>query len=148
MAKPNHFLIPVMGGSADDEAIRTACVVAQKHHSRVSVIFVIEVKRALPLDADIQTELERGERILERAERVAGECGVEVETELLQARDVGPAIVDEAVERSCDVVVIGLPHTRRFSDYTLGDTVTHVLKNSPSWVWVVREPAHQNSERT
>jgi hypothetical protein len=66
-----------------------------------------------------------------------------VETELLQARDVGPAIVDEGVERGCDIIVLGLPYKRRFGEYSIGHTIGHVLKNSPSWVWIVREPMQE-----
>ncbi|HUE76065.1 MAG TPA: universal stress protein [Chloroflexota bacterium] len=143
MTKINHILVPVNGNSTDDEAVRVACTTARKHKARVSVIYVIEVKRTLPLDAEVQTEIDKGEAILDRAERVAGENEMTADTELLQARDVGPAIVDESVERGCDIIVMGLPYKRRFGEYSVGHTIGHVLKNSPAWVWVIREPMRE-----
>ena len=60
---------------------------------------------------------------------------------LLQARDVGAALVDEAAERQADLLVVGLAYRRRFGgDFAIGRTVPYVLKNAPCAVWVVREP--------
>jgi nucleotide-binding universal stress UspA family protein len=63
-----------------------------------------------------------------------------METVLLQARDVGAAIVDEATEREADLVICGLPFRRRFGgEFTVGRTIPYILKNAPCGVWVVRE---------
>jgi nucleotide-binding universal stress UspA family protein len=60
---------------------------------------------------------------------------------LLQARDVGAALVDEATERAADLLVVGLPYRKRFGgDFAIGRTIPYVLKNAPCAVWVVREP--------
>ena len=63
-----------------------------------------------------------------------------LDTVLLQARDVGAAIVDEAIEREADLIICGLPFRRRFGgDFTVGRTIPYILKNAPCAVWVVRE---------
>ena len=60
---------------------------------------------------------------------------------LLQARDVGAALVDEATERGADLLILGLPFRKRFGgDFAIGRTIPYVLKNAPCAVWVVREP--------
>ena len=60
---------------------------------------------------------------------------------LLQARDVGAALVDEAIERDADLLVVGLPYRTKFGgDFAMGRTIPYVLKNAPCAVWVVREP--------
>ncbi len=64
-----------------------------------------------------------------------------VETVLLQARDVGAALVDEASERAADVLILGLPYRKRFGgDFAIGRTIPYVFSNAPCAVWVVREP--------
>ena len=64
-----------------------------------------------------------------------------LEAVLVQARDVGAALVDEAVERDADLLVLGLPYRKRFGgDFAIGRTVPYVLKNAPCAVWVAREP--------
>ena len=137
--KISKILVPINGSSFDEDIVRFACDVAKRNKARVYIINVIEVKRTLPLDAEIPTDLNRGEDILERAEAVADEASLEVETELLQARDVGPAIVDEAVERNVDTIVMGIPYRKRFGEFDAGRTVSYVLKNAPCQVWVLRQ---------
>ena len=59
-------------------------------------------------------------------------------TELLQARAVGPAIVDEAIERDAEAIVMTAAIHRRHGRPTLGDTTDHVLLNAPCEVVVIR----------
>ena len=47
------ILVPVRGTRADDEAIKLACTLAKRTASQVSALYVIEVKRSLPLDAEV-----------------------------------------------------------------------------------------------
>ena len=59
--------------------------------------------------------------MLDRAEGAAERAQLEVRTELLQARDVGAALVDEAVSLEADVMLLGLPYrTRRGGDFAMG----------------------------
>ncbi len=93
-----------------------------------------------PLEIDLPSEIEKGEKLLQRAEEIARKAHQEIETELLQARDAGTAIVEEAERRGIDLIVIGLRYRKRFDQFYLGNTVMHVLKNSSCRVCVWREP--------
>lgn len=141
--KVSKILVPVNGSSSDRQAIELACSAAKRNKAKVYAIYVIEVKRTLPLDAEIEPEIQRGETVLDSAERYAAGADYEVNTEILQAREVGPAVVDEAVERGVDVVIMGLSYKKKFGEFTLGRTANYVLKNAPCWVWVCREPVGQ-----
>jgi nucleotide-binding universal stress UspA family protein len=92
---------------------------------------VVAIKRALPLDAEIDSEIKNAEDVLDRIESIAEEEDYEVETDVLQAREVGPAVVDEAVERGVDLILMGITYKRRFGQFSLGNVVPYVLKNSP-----------------
>jgi len=128
----NKILIPVAGTQADEEAIRLACQLAKKKNkSKIYAVYVITVKRALPLDAEIESEIKEGEEILDRIERIAEELDAEIETDILQAREVGPAIVDEIVDREVDLILIGITYKKRFGQFYLGSVVPYVLKNAP-----------------
>ncbi len=128
------ILVPVFGSEIDEEAIRLACRLAKKNKSKIYVVSVITVKRALPLDAEIEPEIQKAEDILDRMERVAEEQDYEVETVLLQAREVGPSLIDEAMERGVDLILMGVKYKRRFGQFSLGSTVLYVLKNAPCGV--------------
>jgi len=98
------------------------------------------VKRSLPLDAELNPETETAEDILARAEEVADEQDYEIETDLLQTREIGPAIIDEAMERSADLILMGMGYRKRFGQFDLGETIPYVLKNAPCRVLVLRQP--------
>ena len=136
----NKILVSVCGERTDDEILRLAGRIARRSKAKVYVVYVIQVKRSLPLDADMESETRKGEEVLDHAERVAQEQDYEIETELLQARDIGPAIVDEAVERGVDLLIIGLNYKKPFGQFSLGETIPYILKNALSRVMVYREP--------
>lgn len=123
--------MPVVGTEADDEATRLACRLAKKDKGKIWAVYVVTVQRALPLNAEIGPEVKRAEEILDRAEDVASEEDYELQTDVLQAREAGPAIIDEAVERKIDLIVMGIKYKRRFGQFSLGSVVPYVLENAP-----------------
>jgi len=127
----NKILVPVTGTQVDDEAMRLACRLAKKNKGKIWAVYVITVKRSLPIDAEIKPEIRKAEDILDHITSVAEEEDYEVETDLLQAREAGPTIVDEAVEREVDLILIGLSYKRRFGQFSLGSVVPYVLQNAP-----------------
>ena len=125
------ILVPVVGSEADIETIKLACRLAKKDKGKVWAVSVVAIKRALPLDAEIDSEIKKAEEILDRIESIAEEEDYEVETDVLQAREVGPAIVDEAVERGVSLILMGITHKSHFGQFSIGNVVPYVLKNSP-----------------
>lgn len=125
------ILVPVSGSKADAETVKLACRLAKKDKGQVWAVSVVTVKLALPLDAEIESEIKKAEEILDKAENIAGEEDFEIETDVLQAREVGPAIVDEVVERSVSLILMGITYKQRFGQFSLGKVVPYVLRNSP-----------------
>ena len=135
-----RILVAINGKDADVEAVKLACDLAKKSKAKVYVVYIIEVKRSLPLDAVIESEIEKAEKVLTRAEDIAADRDYEVETDLVQAREVGPAIVDEAMEREADLVLMGVTYKKRFGIFNLGRVIPYVLEEAPCRVLLCREP--------
>ena len=127
----HRILLPVGGTEADDEAMKLACGLAKKTKGKIWAVYVITLKRALPLEAEIEPEIHQAEERLDHIERIAEEQDYEVETDILQAREAGPAIVDEAVERNIDLILMGAKYKRRFGQFSLGNVIPYVLKTAP-----------------
>ncbi len=89
------------------------------------------------------SEARRGEQLLRRAEEAASRADYKVTGELLQAREAGPAIVDEARDRGVDAIVLGIGYKRLVGDFQVGRTADYVLKHAPCQVWVVRQAVAQ-----
>ena len=140
MVEFHKILVSVRGTEADEEAIRLACRLAKKDKGKIYAVYVITIKRTLPLNAELESEIRKAEGILDHIESSAEEQDYEVETDLLQAREAGPAIVDEAVERAVDLILMGVTYGRRFGQFSLGDVVPYVLKNAPCRVILYHQP--------
>jgi nucleotide-binding universal stress UspA family protein len=137
--KFTNILVPVSGLPIEEEAIRLACQMARQDKAKLLLLYVITVQRALPLNAESTPETERAEKILEHAEQIARKCGAPVETDLLQARTAGTALVDAAQERGVDLIVMSVPFRRKPDQFYLGSTTTYVLNHAPCRVWFCRE---------
>lgn len=134
--------MPVDGSPASMNAVALACNIARKNKGKVYAVHVIEVKRSLPLDADLSVEASSGEDVLVRAEKIAQENDFKIEGELLQAREAGHAIVDEAMERGVDLILMGAEHKAPLGEYQMGRLTQYVVRAAPCSVWLWRHPVH------
>jgi nucleotide-binding universal stress UspA family protein len=125
------------------DAILLACAIARKNKGKVYAVHVIEVKRSLPLDAEMPDEATSGESLLTLAERAASDADFRIEGELLQARDAGHAIVDEAMERGVDLILMGTEHKAPTGEYQMGRVTQYVVKAAPCSVWLWRHPVQE-----
>ena len=139
-------VVALDGGPSDARIIRLVAEIARHTKAQVVAVHVVEIDWTLPLDADIAGHSDEVQRVLDSAESVAEEFKVALESVLLQARDVGAALVDEATERGADLLVVGLPYRQRFGgDFAIGRTIPYILQNAPCAVWVVRDPIPEES---
>jgi len=125
------ILVPVVGTETDIETIKLACRLAKKDKSKILAVYIIPIVHSLPLDAEVSVEVKEAEEILDSAGKIALKYGFEIETDLLQARNIGPSIIDEAVERKVDLIVMGISYKQHFGQYSLGNVTPYVLKNAP-----------------
>jgi nucleotide-binding universal stress UspA family protein len=134
-------ILALAGGSSDDRIVRLTAELARTGHGELIGVHVVEIGWSMPLDADVAARSEEAQQILDHAELEAETRKGHLEPVLLQAREVGAALVDEATERDADLLVVGLPYRKRFGgDFAIGRTIPYVLKHAPCEVWVVREP--------
>jgi Universal stress protein family. len=139
-------VIALNGGSSDSRIVRLVAEQARHAKAELVAVHVLEIDWTRPLDADIAGDSDEVQRVLDNAEAVAEASKVRLEPVLLQARDVGAAIVDEAVERGADLLVVGLPYRKRFGgEFAIGRTIPYILQNAPCAVWVVRDPINEES---
>lgn len=124
-------LVPIDGSAASFDALALACQLSKAKKGTVYAVYVIEVARALPLDAELRPEAAEGEEMLQKAEGLAEDLGYEVAGELLQARDAGHAIVDEAIERSVDAIIFGVDYTTPLGEFELNPTALYVVQHAP-----------------
>ncbi|MGA3058249.1 MAG: universal stress protein [Candidatus Limnocylindrales bacterium] len=140
-------VIALSGSPTDASIVRLAIEVARPSHAELVAVHVVELDWTQPLDADVAERSEEAQRVLDAAEGIADQLHCKLESVLVQARDVGAAIVDEAAAREADLIILGLPYRTRFGgDFAIGRAVPYALKNAPCAVWVVRQPMGEESQ--
>jgi len=140
-------VIAVNGGPTDTVIVRLAVEMARHSQAELVAVHVVELDWTQPLDADIAERSEEAQQVLDAAEGIAEQAHVKLESVLIQARDVGAAIVDEAAARDADLLILGLPYRTRFGgDFAIGRAVPYAFSNAPCAVWVVREPMAEESK--
>jgi len=140
-----RLLVPVNGSPGDQRALALVADLVHQHPASITLVYVVEVQQAMPLDAELPAELDRGEVALDRAEHFAtnhvAHKLTSIVTDLLQARSAGAAIVDEAIERRVDAIVMATSNRVRHGVTTMGETVAYILKNAPCDVIIARHAA-------
>ena len=131
-------LVPVHGDESDLQALSLARSMTHEMKGRIYVLYVIEVEHKLPLDAEVDPESAKGEEVLQRIEKLGKGYHCEIEAEILQAREAGPAVVQEAVDRQVEAIVMAMPYKKLHGNFSLGETVPYILKNAPCPVLLLR----------
>jgi nucleotide-binding universal stress UspA family protein len=141
-------VLALNGGPTDKLVVRLGCELARGRSVELIALHVVEVDWSHDLSEDLASGDERASAVLDLAEAVAEKNGQSLRTELLQARDIGAALVDEAAELGADLLLVGLPYRQRFGgDFALGDVIPYIFQNATSSVIVVREPVLEPEPR-
>lgn len=144
----SRAVLGLNGGPTDALVVRLACELARDREMELIALHVIEVDWRHDLSEDLASSNAQASAVLDMAENVAEQNKVTLRTELLQARDVGAALVDEAAELDADLMIVGLPYRHRFGgDFAIGDVIPYVFQNASCSVIVAREPVAEGSGR-
>jgi len=137
------ILVVIQHDSFIEDVMEVAVGLAKVGECRIHLAYIYEVPRAFPLDYDKGEDLHRGEVLLETAGEIAARRGVEVDMEFLQARSVGPAILDASRELCVDTVVMGMRTPCELDVRILTFTESYLLKKTDCRIIFVRKSRPQ-----
>jgi len=127
----NQILVPITGTRISDEMMVLACQLATEKKSSIDGLYVIEVPLNLPVDARLVNERAKADKVLKAAAVIADQFKVKFTPHVVTARQAGKAIVEEAVERRSEVIILGTMRKRRIGDLVFGRTTDFVLDHAP-----------------
>jgi nucleotide-binding universal stress UspA family protein len=132
--------VPMKIGEIGEEMVATAVRIAAESAAVVEVLYVSRVPLSRPLDLDDAEDNERAAASLAEARLLGEDFGVRIDGEVVRARSIGQAIVQEAEQRHADLIVLGsAPRWRRQSRF-FSPTVDYVLRRSSAEVLIVAFP--------
>jgi APA family basic amino acid/polyamine antiporter len=133
------ILVPIAPGYASDEAMDFACRLAAERRASIVALTAIEVPLDLPLDAELPDEVQEANEQLDEARAIGESYGVRVIGRIARTRNIGRAIVDEAIRRQSEIIVMAGPRRVRLQRgrrQIFGDAVDFVLRHAPCRVMV------------
>ena len=140
-AQFKRILVPIKLGEIGEEMVATAIALAKESGAEVEAITVVRVPRRFPLEGELPPDVAaRVEASLEEARLLGEDHGVEVRTDVVRARSIGHAILEEARSRDADLVVVGSSSRWRRQSRFFSPTVDFVLRHAPCEVLVVAFP--------
>ena len=141
----SNILLAISGSAFDGQLVQLACNVAQKTKGKLYVVHVLEVPRSLPLDANMAEESKRADAILTHVEDAASKVKCQLESEIIQARDVAQTLVDEAEDRQVALLILGMQRREKYGKFYIGATIPAVLSSARCRVWIIREGLDESS---
>jgi len=134
-----NVLVAIHGDDMDEELVRLGCMMAKARKGRVFGVYGVEVPRILPVDATLPEVTEKAGHALEQAVQMAEHANFEIEPEIVQSRNYGQSLVDEADSHQCGLLILGIPYrTDRSGRFDPGETIPYVLNHAKCRVWVIR----------
>jgi basic amino acid/polyamine antiporter, APA family len=133
------ILVPIAAGYASDEAMDFACRLAAERRASIVAFTAIDVPLDLPLDAELPDEVREANQQLDEARAIGDSYGVTVIGRIARTRNIGRAIVDEAMRRGSEIIVMAGPRRVRLQTgrrQIFGDAVDFVLRHAPCRVMV------------
>jgi basic amino acid/polyamine antiporter, APA family len=133
------ILVPIAPGYPSDEAMDFACRLAAERRASIVAFTAIEVPLDLPLDAELPEEVQEANEQLDEARAIGDSYGVRVIGRIARTRNIGRAIVDEAIRRQSEIIVMAGPRRVRLQHgrrQIFGDAVDFVLRHAPCRVMV------------
>jgi nucleotide-binding universal stress UspA family protein len=134
-----NVLVAIHGDEMDDELVRLGCMMAKGKRGRVFGVYGVEVPRTLPVDATLPEVTEKAGQALEHAVEMAERANFEIEPEIVQSRNYGQSLVDEADSHQCALLILGIPYRLdRSGRFDPGEVIPYVLTHAKCRVWVIR----------
>ncbi len=134
------ILVPIAPGYPSDEAMDFACRLAAERRASIVALTAIQVPLELPLDTELPDDVEEANEQLDEARRIGESYGMRVTGRIARTRNIGRALVDEAVRRGSEVIVMAGPRRVRLQRgrrQIFGDAVDFVLRHAPCRVMIV-----------
>lgn len=107
-----------------------AARLARREKAELLAVYVIEVPLILPQAAPMPEEDRLGYDALATAEVIAQHNGVNIRTELIHARQVGPAVLELAKTEAANLIVLGSYREGKYTGAPLGRAIDSIASGA------------------
>lgn len=143
----DRILVPIDGSETATQGLRSATALAKRLGSRLVLLHVlddfpmmVEMASVIAYDETLALMRKRAEGVLADAQKSVVTEDVQAETVLKEIRQqaVADAIVEQAREQACGLIVMGTHGLRGFKRAVMGSDAELVVRSSAVPVMLVR----------
>jgi nucleotide-binding universal stress UspA family protein len=138
-----NLLVPTQGMAYSERGVEVACRLGAEQNATIILVYVIEVPRTLPLNAEMTEEDKKAREAIKQAEQLATLHKMKFISFVVRARSAGEEIVKLAKEQNADVIVMGIRQHIGLKENILGRTSDIVLRKAPCEVIIDKLPAEE-----
>jgi nucleotide-binding universal stress UspA family protein len=104
---------------------------ARRERARLLAVYIIEVPHQLPIDAEMEEEYRAALDVLATAEAIARTNNVEIQTEVVPARQVSQGVLDVVKRRDVHLIVLGSYREGKYAEAPLGRSIEVIAARAP-----------------
>lgn len=128
------ILVPT-GGGKETESVQAACEFAKLHGATLTVIHILDIPISMPLDAKLPHRTLLAQAILNRAEAIAQEQDLVIETQIIRARAIHTSVLELIHKEKFDLLVLGSEKGKK-ARTKLSYLAEKLMKEAPCRVWI------------
>ena len=110
--------------------IQNASEIIRNHGGVLYLIYVIKMKMDVSVDAEVENLVEEGENYLDEATQTAKLPKNSFETQLLQSRNIGSAIIYESNLINPDIIYLGQNKNYDYEKFFLEEDIKYIFENA------------------
>jgi len=110
--------------------IKNASEVIKTHGGTLHLIYVIKMKMEISIDAEVETLVEEAEIYLDEASQTSKLPRNSIETQLLQARNIGPALIYESNLINPDIIYLGQSKNYSNEKFFMDEDIKYIFENA------------------
>lgn len=136
-----RVLVPIANPDSLPGLLEPAVNAARQHDGVVSLLHVISVPSQLPLSAG-REYIDQSSQLTDKALEMLEDEDVPVEVVIRIAHDVAEAIIETALERDADLVIMGWQGRPHDADIALGQHIDEIIDRVNCRVLIVQQELH------
>lgn len=126
-----RILVPTVGTIFAGREVELACRLGEDQKAEISLVYVLEMPRTLPLDAPMPAEEEKGQEALKMAKTIVDLHRLPSKIKIIRARTAGQEIVREAAEQDVNLIIIGMKPGMGLTHETFARNIDILMRKAP-----------------
>jgi universal stress protein A len=132
------ILVPILEAYYSERAVELASRLGQLQKAAIRLSYIIEVPRTLSLGVPLPATEEQAARALDGAKQIVQMHDLEVDAELVRAREAGEGIVRTARDNDVDLIVLGISPGSGLLEGLTARAAESLLRHAPCEVIIDR----------